>query len=195
MLSLPSESGWIEVIVGCMYAGKSEELIRRLTRAAIGRQAIMSFKPKIDDRSSGLASHSGSSLEAIPVSSAAEILSLAAQAKVVGIDEAQFLEGLAEVAHDLANQGKRVIIAGLDMDYRGIPFGPIPALLATAEKVDKLSAVCMTCGGPASRSQRIAASDEQVLIGAVGVYEARCRVHWSPQPVFSESRRMAELED
>jgi thymidine kinase len=188
-------SGWVEVIAGGMFSGKTEELIRRLRRATFAHQNVISIKPAVDDRSEGIASHSGQSLDAITVPDAEAIRELAKDAEVVGIDEAQFLEGLDEVVQDLANAGKRVIVAGLDMDYRGIPFGPIPGMLATAERVDKLHAVCMSCGAPASRSQRISNSDKQVLIGADGVYEARCRAHWSPQPVFSSDRRMDQMED
>lgn len=189
--------GWVEVVVGGMFSGKTEELIRRLRRASYAKQRVISVKPRIDDRYSeeNIASHSGQEFEAVPVKSASEIMFLAEEAHVVGIDEAQFLEGVGEVVQDLAKKGKRVIVAGLDMDYRGMPFGPIPNLMATAEQVDKLHAVCTICGMPASRSQRISASDEQVLIGASGVYEARCRQHWSPQPVFSADHRMERTED
>ena len=197
MFNPPEGTGWVEVIAGCMFSGKTERLIRRLRRANVGPQTVISIKPAIDNRFNdpGLASHDGSVRPAVHVNTVDEIRALAAVADVVGIDEAQFLEGLADVVHDLANQGKRVIIAGLDMDYRGVPFGPIPELLAIAERVDKLYAVCMVCGLSASRSQRITASDEQVLIGAEGVYEARCRRHWSPQPVFSAANRMERAED
>ena len=188
-------SGWVEVIAGGMFSGKTEELIRRLRRSTYANQTVISIKPAVDNRSEGLASHSGHVLDAVEVANAEAIRVLAKDAQVVGIDEAQFLEDLEEVVQDLANAGKRVIVAGLDMDYRGIPFGPIPALMATAEMVDKLHAVCVCCGAAASRSQRIADSDNQVLIGAKGVYEARCRAHWSPQPVFSSDRRMDDMED
>lgn len=197
MFQPPEGNGRIEVIAGCMFSGKTEELIRRLRRATLARQTVVSLKPKLDDRYSQeeLASHSGAALEAVLIGTAEDVRRLAEGADVVGIDEAQFLEGLPDVAHDLANQGKRVIIAGLDMDYRGAPFGPMPTLMATSEFVSKLHAVCMNCGAPAAWSQRISNSSEQVLIGAVGVYEARCRRHWSPQPVFSADRHMDRMED
>ena len=198
MLNLPPGTGWVEVVAGCMFSGKTEELIRRLRRATYAKQKVVSFKPSIDNRSEVLASHSGASLNEVPIASiesAEQIRGLVGDAQVVGIDEAQFIEGLDDVVQDLANEGRRIIVAGLDMDYRGVPFGPIPGMMATAEMVDKLHAVCMVCGGPASRSQRISNSDEQVLIGAAGVYEARCRQHWSPQPVFSADRHMDRLED
>ena len=194
-----SESlGQVEAIAGCMFSGKTEELIRRLRRAIIGNQNVVAFKPAIDNRFAPerLASHAGLTLEAFPVSGPQEIFDRSKDADVVGIDELQFFdETVVEVAQALANNGKRVICAMLDMDYRGVPFGPVPNLLAVAERVDKLTAVCMTCGSHATRSQRIAASDDQVLVGGEGVYQARCRKHWSPQPVFSADHHMDRLED
>lgn len=190
--------GHVEAIAGCMFSGKTEELIRRLNRAIIGRQKVVAFKPIIDNRFAPekIASHAGLTLEAIPVNSSHEIYDLAKDADVVGIDEVQFFDAdVIEVIQALANDGKRIICAMLDMDYRGVPFGPVPVLLAVSEKVDKLHAVCVTCGTAATRSQRIAASDEQVLVGGEGVYQARCRQHWSPQPVFSADQRMDQLED
>ena len=179
--------GRIEVIAGCMFSGKTEELVRRMRRATIAKQAVIAFKPLLDDRYTpeDISSHDGVTLHALPILSAADIRDQVGDAKVVGIDEGQFLEGLAEVAQDLAVAGKRVIIVGLDMDYRGVPFTPIAELLAVAERIDKLHAVCVTCGGEATRSQRIVDSEERVVIGAVNAYEARCRSHWSPKPVFS----------
>lgn len=189
-------AGSVEVVAGCMYSGKSEELIRRLVRARIARLKVLAIKPKIDTRydAHAISSHDGSKIEAVTVTSADEIFDLCRDVDVVGIDEAQFLEGLPDVVHDLATAGKRVIVAGLDLDFRGKPFGPVPTLMATADLVDKLHAVCVVCGASATRSQRIAASDQQVLVGSDGVYEARCRQHWSPLPTFSEAR-MAEQED
>jgi len=179
-------SGRIEVIVGSMFSGKSEELIRRLQRARYAKQKVVSFKPSIDIRydENQIASNSGLRQEALPIQTAEDIRALVGDAQVVGIDEAQFIDGIVEIVQDLASAGKRVLVAGLDMDYRGIPFGPIPHLMAIAEQVDKIHAVCMECGREASMSQRISASEEQVLIGATGVYEARCRAHWSPYPIF-----------
>ncbi len=199
MFRPPEGTGWVEVVAGCMFSGKSEELIRRLNRAVRARRTVLAIKPGIDTRYevAALATHDGTKFEATAVRSSDEIMALCANFEVIGIDEAQFLEGLVEVAHDLAMMGKRVIVAGLDLDYRGMPFGPVPALMATAEVVDKLHAVCVTqgCQAPATRSQRIAASEERVLVGSTGVYEARCRRHWSPLPVFNETARMEDQED
>lgn len=179
--------GRIEVICGSMFSGKSEELIRRVRRAQIARQRVQVFKPAIDERYDRrqVASHDGARLEAVPVRRSREILEhLAPDATVAAIDEAQFLdEGLADVAQTLAGRGIRVIIAGLDMDFRGEPFGPMPRLLALAESVDKLQAICMVCGAPASRTQRLVNgrpahyTDPVIMIGAQEVYEARCREH------------------
>lgn len=190
MFRPPEGTGWVEVVAGCMYSGKSEELIRRLDRSVRAHKKVLAIKPGIDNRytAEAISAHSGSTFGAVKITSSAEILALCEDYDVIGIDEAQFLEGLVEVVHDLATRGKRVIVAGLDLDYRGMPFGPVPALMATAEVVDKLHAVCVSCGAPATRSQRITASDQQVLVGSDGVYEARCRRHWSPLPVFSEPR-------
>lgn len=183
-------TGWIEVVVGCMFSGKSEELIRRLDRARLARAKVIAIKPSIDNRYApgAIASHSGTQFAAVPIGSVEEIPAICADYDVIGIDEAQFLEGVTEIVFDLAGLGKRVIVAGLDLDYRGMPFGPVPNLMATAEVVDKLHAVCVVCGAAATRSQRIAASTEQVLVGSDGVYEARCRKHWSPKPVFANQQ-------
>jgi thymidine kinase len=179
--------GWIEVICGSMFSGKTEELIRRLRRAQIARQRIQVFKPAIDVRyaEKAIASHNGLQEQAIPVNGSAGVLEVIDRtADVIAIDEIQFFdEGILEVCNYLANQGKRVICAGLDMDFRGHPFGPIPRLLAIAERVDKLQAICVVCGMPASRTQRLIEgkpayySDPVVLVGASEVYEARCRRH------------------
>jgi thymidine kinase len=181
-----SSYGWVEVICGCMFSGKTEELIRRMTRAQIARQKLQIFKPAIDDRY-GLeyvASHNQNKLESVPVQTAHEILmKVDDSTRVVGIDEAQFFDdGLLEVVERLAMRGMRVVVAGLDQDFRGKPFGPLPMLLATAEQVTKLSAICMVCGAPATRSQRVSNSDETVLVGAQDSYEARCRAHHHPEP-------------
>jgi len=189
-------SGWIEVITGCMFSGKSEELIRRLRRAIIARQRVQVFKPALDDRYSAtqVVSHSRWRLEAERVGQAREILQrLDPRTEVVGIDEAQFFdESLPEVCSHLANLGKRVIVAGLDMDFRGKPFGPMPQLLAIAEEVEKVQAICARCGAPASYTQRLTADQEQVLVGAADTYEARCRHCFDPggpaqqPPLFPE---------
>lgn len=174
----PKNTGWIEVVVGCMFSGKTEELIRRMRRAQIARQAIAIFKPVIDTRFSAdhIVSHSEARLHSTPVHSSADVLRLAGDAQVVGIDEGQFFDmGIVEVAETLANQGKRVIIAGLDQDYRGKPFEPMPQLLAVAEYITKTLAICMVCGNPADRTQRTTPSHERVLVGAKDAYEARCR--------------------
>lgn len=170
-----------------MFSGKSEELIRRVRRAQIARQRVQVFKPALDNRYSRqqVASHDGARLEAIPIADSTEILErLDDGVTVVAIDEAQFLDQrLPDVAQELANRGIRVIAAGLDMDFRGEPFGPVPRLLALAESVDKLQAICMVCGAAASQTQRLvngqpaAYTDPVILVGARDVYEARCRQH------------------
>lgn len=182
--SMPKETGWIEVIAGCMFSGKTEELIRRLRRAQIAKQNVKIFKPNIDTRYSekSIVSHSEQSLPSLLVSDAIEILSLSDDAQVVGIDEAQFFShDLVSVCNLLANKGKRVIVAGLDQDYKGIPFEPIPQLLAVAEYITKTLAICVACGNPADKTQRKTASVERVIVGAADIYEARCRkCHYIP---------------
>ena len=180
-----TKSGWMEVITGPMYCGKSEELIRRLRRVKIAKQKVKVFKPVLDDRYSkkNVVSHSGNSIEAVPVDHPEEILErIDDTIDVVGIDEAQFFhEDLVEICEELADKGIRVILAGLDRDFRNQPFGPMPELMARAEYVDKLHAICIQCGEPASRTQRLidgepaAADDPVILVGASEVYEARCR--------------------
>ncbi len=181
----PKDTGWIEVIAGCMFSGKTEELIRRLKRAKIARLNFIIFKPDIDNRFSSeeIVSHSSLSLPSIQVKDAKDILKLSEDAQVIGIDEAQFFSNdLIEVCQTLANNGKRVIVAGLDQDYKGIPFEPIPQLLAIAEYITKTLAICVVCGNPADRTQRIVSSNERVLIGASEQYEARCRkCHYIPE--------------
>jgi thymidine kinase len=161
-----------------MFSGKTEELIRRIKRARIAQQQVKIFKPCIDTRYSEVevVSHDSQSVASVPVASAAEMVSLAHAADVVGVDEAQFFdEGLVEVCNLLANQGKRVIVAGLDMDFRGNPFGPMPALCAVAEDVTKVHAVCVRCGELAQFSHRLVAGDNQVMLGEMQTYEPLCR--------------------
>jgi len=177
--------GWIEVITGCMFSGKTEELIRRVRRAMYARQTVVVFKPRIDDRyaEDSVGSHSGQLMRSIQVARASEILKQVRDAQVVGIDEAQFIgPELVEVVEKLADEGRRVIVAGLDQDYRGQPFEPIPHLLAVAEYITKNLAICTVCGNPADRSQRLVEGGGRVVVGAADTYEARCRLHWSPEP-------------
>jgi thymidine kinase len=177
----PSEgkkNGWIEVICGSMFSGKTEELIRRLKRVEFAQQALLLFKPTIDNRydDEKIISHKGSSFEAIAVTQATDILQYWKDERVVAIDEAQFFDdNLITVAHDLAKQGVRVIIAGLDMDYLGKPFGPMPTLLCTAEYVTKVHAICVSCGNLAQFSHRTSKKDGQVLVGATENYQPVCR--------------------
>lgn len=177
-------TGWIEVIVGSMFSGKSEELIRRLRRARIARQKVQVFKPKIDDRFSKveIVSHSDMRHDSIAVANADELLNAIERGtEVIGIDEGQFLdEGLVKVVNQLANQGIRVIIAGLDQDYTGKPFEPMPQLLAIAEFITKTHAICVKCGETANYSQRTVASESRVEVGASDKYEARCRQCFVP---------------
>ena len=176
--SIPQNVGWIEVVCGCMFSGKTEELIRRLRRAQIAKQKVAVFKPRIDKRYSAehIVSHSDQSLVSTVVDDAAEIPKLAGDAQVIGIDEGQFFKvNLVDICESLANQGKRVIVAGLDQDYRGKPFDPMPQLLAIAEYITKTLAICVVCGNPADRTQRTTASHERVVVGAKDIYEARCR--------------------
>jgi thymidine kinase len=179
-----SHTGWIEVICGPMFSGKSEELIRRLRRAIIARTRVQVFKPRIDDRYSSveIVSHSDQRLSAEVIVCASEILTkLDWRTQVVGIDEPNFIEGdLVEVAQKLADAGKRVIIAGLDTDYMGRPFAPMPDLLCVAESITKTLAICMRCGNPAKHTQRLIDSQDLVMIGAAGMYEARCRHCFEP---------------
>ena len=180
-------TGWIEVVCGSMFSGKTEELIRRVRRAQIARQKVQVFKPVIDDRFSveKITSHNGLNVEAVPVPDAESILPLVeADTTVVAIDEVQFFDWqIANVCRDLADRGVRVILAGLDMDFRGEPFGPMPLLMAEAEDVEKLHAICIVCGATASRTQRLIDGrpalydDPVILVGASEVYEARCRYH------------------
>jgi thymidine kinase len=183
--SLPKETGWIEVIAGCMFSGKTEELIRRLRRAQIAKQKVKIFKPRIDTRysDSDIVSHSEQSLPSILISDINEIKEFAKDAQVIGIDEAQFFSNdIVDICNNLANEGKRVIVAGLDQDYKGIPFEPMPQLLAIAEYITKTLAICMNCGNPADKTQRKTTSSERVVVGAADIYEARCRkCHYIPK--------------
>ncbi len=180
-----TQHGWIEVIVGCMFSGKTEELIKQIRRAVIAKQHTQIFKPVIDSRYSAgdVASHNQTKVGAIPVNTTDEILArLEPGVSVVAIDEGQFFtDDLIELASDLANSGKRVIIAGLDTDWRGRPFGPIPHLMAIAEVVRKQHAICRVCGGLASRTQRLTAAQDDILVGSTEAYEARCREHFDPE--------------
>lgn len=184
LMHIRPKSGWIEVIAGSMFSGKSEELIRRLRRARIARQKVQVFKPKIDIRFSHnqIVSHSEMRHDSSAVETAAELLSKVEQGtEVVGIDEGQFFDNeLVEVANELAHRGLRVIIAGLDQDYTGKPFEPMPQLLAIAEYITKTHAICVRCGQPANYSQRTFESEERVAVGAGGMYEARCRQCFVP---------------
>ena len=178
--------GWIEVIVGSMFSGKTEELIRRLTRARLAKQNVEIFKPEIDKRYDELnvVSHNANSIRSIPVQSSSQIMLYIGGMDVVGIDEAQFFDDdLPEVCNYIANQGIRVVVAGLDMDFSGKPFGPIPALMATAEYVTKVHAICMRCGDLAHYSHRTTASEKLVLLGEKDNYEPLCR------KCYTESKR------
>lgn len=172
------QSGWIEVIVGSMFSGKTEELIRRLRRAQIARLKVEIFKPKIDTRYSDdeVVSHNANAIHSTPVETSEHILLLASGNDVIGIDEAQFFDqNLIRVCNELANNGQRVVVAGLDMDFTGKPFGPIPSLLATAEYVTKVHAICVRCGGLAQFSHRVVEGEKQVLLGEKNEYEPLCR--------------------
>jgi thymidine kinase len=185
--------GWIEVIAGVMFSGKSEELIRRVRRSLIARKKAQVFKSHLDERYSGIyavSSHDGRMVEAIPVDSSSQLArAVDPGAHVIAIDEAQFLDaGIVGVVTDLAQRGRRVIVAGTDTDFRGEPFGAMPQLMAIAEVVDKLHAICVLCGGPASRNQRLIDgkpapySSPQIMVGAADTYEARCRMCHSVPP-------------
>lgn len=176
--SANSKSGWIEVICGSMFSGKTEELIRRLNRAVIAQQRVEIFKPAMDTRyhETEIVSHDKKSIRSQPVTNSQQILLLTGGVDVVGIDEAQFFDpGVVEVARELANRGIRVICAGLDMDYMGKPFGPMPALLASAEYITKVHAICQKCGSLANYSFRKVAAEGQFLLGEKDTYEPRCR--------------------
>ena len=188
--------GWIEVIVGSMFSGKSEELIRRLRRAQIARQRVQIFKPSVDTRYADdhIVSHSELRIPSETAATAAELLAkVRSDTEVVGVDEGQFFDAeLPAAATALANRGVRVVVAGLDQDYLGKPFEPMPQLLAIAEYITKTRAICMVCGNPANHTQRLVASSHRVLIGAQGKYEARCRRCFDP--TLSEERSQADAE-
>jgi thymidine kinase len=185
--------GWIEVVVGPMFSGKSEELIRRLRRAEFARQRVQIFKPAIDERYSvnEIVSHNGLGIQSECVNKASEVMTLVQpRTEVVGIDEAQFLgEEIVDVCTQLANLGKRVIVAGLDTDYLGRPFEPMPRLLAMAEEITKLLAICVRCGNPAVHTQRLVESDELIVVGAQGAYEARCRRCFEMNPALANAKK------
>ena len=171
--------GWIEVITGSMFSGKTEELIRRLKRARIARQQVEIFKPRIEVRYSEeeVVSHDDNAIQSTPVDSSANILLLANGVEVVGIDEAQFFDdGLVDVCNQLANRGLRVIVAGLDMDYKGVPFGPIPGLMSVAEYVTKVHAICVKCGNLANYTHRMSEDDKLIVLGETDIYEPLCRI-------------------
>jgi len=171
--------GWVEVITGSMFSGKTEELIRRLKRARIAKQKIEIFKPRIEVRYSveEVVSHDENAIHSTPVESSANIRLLASGVEVVGIDEAQFFDdGLVDVCNQLADSGVRVIVAGLDMDYKGIPFGPMPGLMAIAEYVTKVHAICVRCGNLASYTHRLSADDKLIVLGETDIYEPLCRI-------------------
>ena len=193
-----SRFGHVEVIVGSMFSGKTEELIRLLRRAQFARQEIQVFKPRIDNRYSPdhVASHDRSQLPSTVIEHAAEIYRhLRPDTQVIGIDEGQFFDDeLIDVVNDLAHRGLRVIIAGLDLDWKGDPFHPMPALMAIAETVKKLRAVCVVCGNPASRTQRIVKSVEAVLVGDRTAYESRCRQCFDAELALDESARTKPVQ-
>ncbi len=184
---LPKDTGWIEVITGCMFSGKTEELIRRLRRAQIAKQKVKIFKPLIDTRysESSIVSHNDQSLPSIQIKDIKDVLKLSEDSQVIGIDEAQFFsDEIVDICNELADKGKRVIVVGLDQDYRGIPFEPMPRLLSIAEYITKSLAICVECGNPADRTQRKTKSSERVIVGAADIYEARCRkCHYIPEEV------------
>lgn len=179
----PRDAGWIEVICGSMFSGKTEELIRRVRRAQIAKMNTIIFKPRIDNRYSEehIVSHNRNKLTSKIIDSSQEILENAGDAEVVAIDEAQFFEDdILDVCKKLAKQKKRVIVAGLDTDYRGEPFGPMPKLICEADYVDKLRAICVVCGNPATYTQRTSKDKQRVVIGETDIYEARCRNCYQP---------------
>ena len=183
MTLTPQHGGWIEIICGPMFSGKTEELIRRLVRAQIAMQNVKIYKPVIDNRYSAedIVSHNNRVIKSQPVEQAEDILKHMTEADVIGIDEAQFFSAdIVSVARQLANSGKRVVIAGLEKDYLGQPFGPMPELLVEADYISKVLAICVRCGEPANFSQRLTADSAQVLVGEGDKYEARCRNCFNP---------------
>jgi thymidine kinase len=194
----PTNQGWIEVVVGSMFSGKSEELIRRLRRAQIARQKVQIFKPALDTRyaTDHIVSHSEMRIPSNAVARARELLDqVEPDTEVVGIDEGQFFDAeLPAVCNTLADRGKRVIVAGLDQDYLGKPFEPMPQLLAIAEYITKTLAICMVCGNPANHTQRLVASEDRVLLGTQGTYEARCRRCFDPTLSSTSSAQVAQAK-
>ena len=197
MHQFPKDIGWIEVICGSMFSGKTEELIRRVKRAVYGKRRVQVFKPKIDNRydESAVVSHSQLKLISTPIDRAEEIqLYLLPDTEVVGIDEVQFLgTSVVPIIEAMAHRGIRVICAGLDQDYQGKPFEPMPHLLAIAEYITKELAICVVCGNPANRTQRLLAREERVVVGAAGAYEARCRKCHVPNPTEATPPQNLEL--
>ncbi len=194
MQIIHGKSGWIEIICGPMFSGKSEELIKRLRRAQIAKRRVQIFKHGMDARydATSIVSHSQMSLPGVAISDINEILKLVDdRTELVAIDEAQFFhEDIVSVTNKLANQGKRVIVAGLDLDYKGNPFGPMPKLMCAAEYVSKQLAICMSCGDPANFTQRLTSATEQVVVGAAEIYEARCRQHFEPPAEDIPAKKM-----
>ena len=195
MNAMRGNLGWIEVVCGPMFSGKSEELIRRLRRAEIARQRVQIFTPILDHRYSTdhIVSHDDTRIRSEAVSTAAEMeAKLDLRTEVIGIDEAQFLgEAMVPLVVRLADMGKRVIIAGLDTDYLGRPFHPMPELLAVADEITKALAICMQCGNPAKHTQRLIASEDLIVVGAAGMYEARCRRCFEPNLAADEVQKKA----
>jgi thymidine kinase len=195
----PKDIGWIEVICGSMFSGKTEELIRRIKRAVYGKQRVQVFKPRLDTRydETQVVSHSQLKLTSVPIERAEEIFfHLSPETQVVGIDEVQFFGAeVVRVVEVLAAKGLRVIVAGLDQDYQGRPFEPMPQLMAVAEYVTKQLAICVVCGNPANRSQRLVVSGERVVVGASGAYEARCRKCHVPEPAEATPPQTLSLFD
>ena len=198
MNAMRGSLGWIEVVCGPMFSGKSEELIRRLRRAEIARQRVQIFKPAIDERyaTNQIVSHDDGRIHAESVSNATEVQAkLDVRTEVIGIDEAQFLgEAMVDFVVRLADMGKRIVIAGLDTDYLGRPFHPMPELLAVADEITKTLAICMQCGNPAKHTQRLIASEELVVVGAAGMYEARCRRCFEPNLAAVEMQKKKQME-
>lgn len=193
------DAGWIEAVVGSMFSGKTEELIRRLNRAHIAKQKVQAFKPAVDDRYDAvqIASHGGRTLMAQAVQNIDELLALIDDdVEVVGIDEGQFLgPGLIDLCEGLANRGKRVVVAGLDQDWRGQPFSPMDHLMAISESVTKVLAICMVCGNPANRSQKVVSGEDLFQVGAAETYEARCRSHFDPNDPRSAQQWIAQAKE
>jgi thymidine kinase len=184
-------AGWIEVVCGSMFSGKTEELLRRIKRARLARQSVMLFKPRVDDRYDAVkvVTHEGVNAEAAAVAGVDQLLAhVVPGTRVVGVDEVQFFDhAIVGALESLAHAGARVIVAGLDLDWRGRPFGPMPALMAVAEYVTKLHAVCSRCGAPATRSQRLVAAESQLFVGGASSYEARCRACFVPAAVVDDA--------